>query len=270
MPANWFSVHIEVRAPGGDSHVIDEDSPDRLMDILEEHSGVVSAGGRSWSATISVKAPAAIDATTRGAAVVQEAANRAGMPAWPIIRAEAVREDVLDEDLKRPTLPELVSVPEAAEILGVSPQRVHELSRGGRGFPGPVYELRTGKLWLKAAMVAFAERRGRTPGRPDAVTRLRARIDAALAANPTRAIDDLRVADFVVWSGSSPAEVLFALKLRGELESVQRRMVAASFLSLLDAAGLGVTVAAEHDDNLAIKIDEYLAEGHAARVYELA
>jgi hypothetical protein len=56
------------------------------------------------------------------------------MPSWPSVRGEATRQDVLDEDNARPTLPELVSAPEAAEILGVSPQRVHELA-SSPGFP---------------------------------------------------------------------------------------------------------------------------------------
>jgi hypothetical protein len=87
------------------------------------------------------------------------------MPSWPIARAEAVRQDVLDAENARPTLPELVSVPEAAEILGVSPQRVRELTVTNPGFPEPMYELRTGKLWLRDAIDVFA-RRDRKPGRP--------------------------------------------------------------------------------------------------------
>jgi len=58
-------------------------------------------------------------------------AVKAGMPSWPSVRGEATRQDVLDEDNARPTLPELVSAPEAAEILGVSPQRVHEFAAAG-------------------------------------------------------------------------------------------------------------------------------------------
>jgi hypothetical protein len=36
---------------------------------------------------------------------------------------------------------------------------------GAYAFPEPVYELRTGKLWLRAAIEAFASRQ-RKPGRP--------------------------------------------------------------------------------------------------------
>jgi hypothetical protein len=93
-------------------------------------------------------------------------AANADMPAWPVVRAEAIRQDVLEAENRRPTLPELVSAPEAADILGVSSQRVHELAAGKADFPEPVYELRTGKLWLRDAIEAFGRRWERKPGRP--------------------------------------------------------------------------------------------------------
>lgn len=101
-----------------------------------------------------------------GSPLVQKLACKAGMPDWPLVRAEAVLQDVLDAANARPTLPELVSLPEAAELLGVSPQRVRELSVNNAGFPAPMYELRTGKLWLKDAISVFAQRWERKPGRP--------------------------------------------------------------------------------------------------------
>lgn len=72
---------------------------------------------------------------------------------------------MLDAQNVRPTLPELVSVPEAAEILGVSPQRVREFAATSASFPEPMYELRTGKLWLRDAIEASAAQ-DRKPGRP--------------------------------------------------------------------------------------------------------
>jgi hypothetical protein len=86
------------------------------------------------------------------------------------VRLEAVRHDVLDAENARPTLPPLVSAPEAAEILRVSAQRIHELAAANSRFPEAAYELRTGKLWLRDAVVAFAQRWERKPGRPRTVT----------------------------------------------------------------------------------------------------
>lgn len=162
---DWYSVYFETRAPAGAAVAADENAADALMDLLEGNSGTVSASRCSWGARVSVPAYDAREAADTGVALIQRMAIKAGMPAWPSARAEAVRQDVLEEDNARPTLPELVSAPEAAEILGVSPQRVHELA-GGPGFPEPMYDLRTGRLWLKNAVDAYAERRRRGPGRP--------------------------------------------------------------------------------------------------------
>lgn len=93
-------------------------------------------------------------------------AGQADMPAWPVVRVEAIRQDVLEVENSRPTLPELVSAPEVADILGVSSQRVHELAANKADFPEPVYELRTGKVWLRDAIEAFGRRWERKPGRP--------------------------------------------------------------------------------------------------------
>jgi hypothetical protein len=48
----------------------------------------------------------------------------------------------------------------------VSTQRLHELATGKAGFPEPIYELRTGKLWLRSAIEAFGRQWERKPGRP--------------------------------------------------------------------------------------------------------
>jgi hypothetical protein len=53
----------------------------------------------------------------------------------------------------------------------VSAQWVHELAAANR-FPEAAYELRTGKLWLRDAVVAFGRRWERKPGRPRTVTLL--------------------------------------------------------------------------------------------------
>ncbi len=167
MPAgtDWYSVYVETRAPAGTSAVAAENAADTLLDLLMDNSGTVSASDISWAARVSVLAFDAREAADTGVTLIQRMAVKAGMPSWPPVRAEATRQDVLDEDNARPTLPLLVSAPEAAEILGVSPQRVHELA-SSPGFPEPMYELRTGRLWLESAIRAFAERRQRRPGRP--------------------------------------------------------------------------------------------------------
>ena len=170
---DWFSVHLAARAPGS---LISEAelgaAGDRLMDLLAAHDGVVSAGDGAWSATISVQAEQARSAADLGGTLIEARAAAAGLPGWPVARLEALRQDVVDAENERPTLPALVSAPEAAEILGVSAQRVHELAAANPRFPEAAYELRTGKLWLRDAVVAFGRRWERKPGRPRTVTAL--------------------------------------------------------------------------------------------------
>ena len=83
----------------------------------------------------------------------------------PAVLVDAIRQDVLAEQLARPSLPDLGPAPEAADILGVRPQRLHQLVDERKDLPEPAYELRTGKLWLRAAIEAFGQRK-RQPGRP--------------------------------------------------------------------------------------------------------
>jgi hypothetical protein len=127
---------------------------------------VVSAGTGSWDATVSVQAASAWEAVMSGAPHIEKLACKVGMPDRPLVRAEAVLQDLLDAANARPTLPELVSLSEGAKLLGVYQRRVRELSANHAGFPAPMCELRTGKLWLKEVINAFAQRWERKPGRP--------------------------------------------------------------------------------------------------------
>ena len=94
------------------------------------------------------------------------AARRVGLPVGPIVRAEAVREDLFDEDLARPQWPDLVSGPEAAKMLGVTVQRVHQLAAAHSEFPRYAYKYDRVTLWHRAAIEKFKAGWDRKPGRP--------------------------------------------------------------------------------------------------------
>lgn len=256
---SWYSVHVQARAPEGIPHaVIDEAAADRLMDMLAEHDGIVSGGAGQWDATIGLDGSDPLSAAATAAALVESLAAKAGMPRWPTVRVEAVREDVLEEENARPTLPDLVSTPEAAEILGVSAQRLHELAAASREFPEAVYELRAGKLWLRDAIQAFEERRDRKPGRPDRGALLRQRVTSAL-------IDaGITVADTRVFLGHERTVVL---QLVPHGSPPARRRTAGRVVAALTSAGLGVTDEGSHS---AEDMEAYLAGGHPAEVYEFA
>lgn len=160
-----FTVRVETRAPKDVRDAVTDDAVDQLMDLLEPYEATVAAGPESWDATVTVLAGNSRHAIEQGSQLIDEMAAKAGLPSWPAVHVEAIRQDVLAEQLAHPLLPDLVSAPEAADILGVSAQRVHQIAAENTDFPEPVYELRAGRLWLRAAVQAFAERK-RLPGRP--------------------------------------------------------------------------------------------------------
>ena len=255
----WFSVHVQARAPeaGALRAVISDKAADKLMDLLADHDGVVASGDGRWDVTISVQENAPAEAAAEGAALVEAMASEAGMPRWPLVSVEAVRDDVLDEDNAGAALPELVSAPEAAEILEVSPQRVHELAEG-RSFPRPVYDLKVGRLWLRDAVEEYGRSRNRKPGRPDRETLMRQRAASALLdAGITSALAR-------VFIGDDGHAVIMQLAAGGPPH--MRRRIAAKAVAALDSAGLGVAaeVSGLHDD-----IAVYLADGNTAKLFEL-
>lgn len=65
------------------------------------------------------------------------------------------------------SVPELAGVSEAAAILGVSRQRVHQLARRHDAipsFPIPVARVKATPLWTRASIQSYAEQRRTTPG----------------------------------------------------------------------------------------------------------
>lgn len=156
---------IETR--GDDDQVVTDEAIDAFATALLPYAGTVSGGPgyRSWSAMIFVETPEAVAAAVAAESLVSKAAHDAGLPDWPVVRAEALREDVLDDDLARPQLPDLVTAPEAAQILGVSRQRVHALAAENRDFPDAVM-IGSIRAWYRAAIERFNEHWDRKGGWP--------------------------------------------------------------------------------------------------------
>lgn len=63
-------------------------------------------------------------------------------------------------------IPALASGREAANLLGVSRQRVHQLATQHPDFPAPVARLACGSIWLLSDVEDFARTWTRKPGRP--------------------------------------------------------------------------------------------------------
>ena len=123
---DWYSVTVEARSPDGAGQ-IDDDAVDAFADRIAEHSGTVSAGGSPprYAATFSLQKVNALGASRAAADLVRAIARDVGLPNWPVVRLDVVREDVHAEELAQPTMPDLVSGPEAAEMLGVCGEARH-------------------------------------------------------------------------------------------------------------------------------------------------
>lgn len=163
-----YSVTVETKAPEGDDQRVGVAAVEGLMDLLADYDGIVSGGPEwdSWDASVGVEADSAAEATSAGAGVILERAEKAGLPIWPVVRLEVIDEEALNEV---PTgLPDLVSGPEVGRILGVNRQRVHQLAHQHSQFPKPLYQLGVGSLWDRHAIERFAQQWERKPGRPRA------------------------------------------------------------------------------------------------------
>lgn len=112
-------------------------------------------------AVVTVYLPIAdmIKATCEGYDLAAEIVGRAP------VGVETITEEEQQRRAGEPTLPELMSAADIAELLGVARQRVHQL-RSTRAFPAPLAELRGGAVWDAAAVRKFAQGWARKPGRP--------------------------------------------------------------------------------------------------------
>jgi predicted DNA-binding transcriptional regulator AlpA len=63
----------------------------------------------------------------------------------------------------------LVSVPEIADMLGVSQQRVHQIIKAYSDFPLPEAELAIGRVWLRSGVEEWAGTHPRRSGRPSVI-----------------------------------------------------------------------------------------------------
>lgn len=166
MAGTWWSVLVEVEGPKR-TRALDPGDPrlGELMTTMESHSGSVSGGGRGYSVRLSVLVEDDAEAVTLGRALVRAGADAAGLPAWSVVRLEAVTDDLLGRDLAQPAMPELLGMAEVAVRLAVSRQRVAELRRRP-DFPQPWVDLAAGPVWFGDAIDRFLEGWERKPGRP--------------------------------------------------------------------------------------------------------
>lgn len=161
MTSWWVDVTIET---GQTRH-----SAELCLDIQQDLGpdatvgNTVPNGDLSMSNIIEAKTlPAAIRKMTDAAQTALAGRNLA----FVVVAVDACTEAKLELRVDTPNYPNLVSGPEAATILGVNRQRLHQLATGHRDFPEPLYRLGVGSLWLRQSIETFARNWDRRPGRP--------------------------------------------------------------------------------------------------------
>jgi hypothetical protein len=163
MAAYVVTVQIRPHVPEGfaDSQI------DTIGDLLVEHGGSFLGDSRGgWEMTFSIDAIDGQVAAGLALEIAHQICTAAALPVGDVVRLSAIRDDVEAAQLGMPGYPDLVSGTEAAKILGVSRQRLHQLASEHSQFPAPLYRLAVGSLWARASVKKFADEWERRPGRP--------------------------------------------------------------------------------------------------------
>lgn len=137
-----------------------------LSEDLEQYDPAVGQHEGGLSVTLAIDADDALSALRLAGEAVTTAAKQRDIEPGPLAGSRAVTWERAEAELDEPNYPDIVSAVEAADILHVSRQRVHQLWKDNPRFPTPLYELRTGPLWVRAGIEKFDREWERKPGRP--------------------------------------------------------------------------------------------------------
>ncbi|WP_446046397.1 hypothetical protein [Streptomyces olivaceus] len=148
-----YSVCVEFAVPDAPA-----DLYEALLDtLLERHpdSGPAlgPAGNGNLSMRLFINAGSVVDAVTRGIEYAQAAAMTQDITPDTVIGAEVLTEAELDRRNAQPLVPELAGVTEAAEIVGVTKQRISDLQPLRKHL---VQELAAGPVFLADGVRAYA------------------------------------------------------------------------------------------------------------------
>ncbi|MGH3906561.1 MAG: hypothetical protein ACRDTE_20625 [Pseudonocardiaceae bacterium] len=147
-------------------HALDEDTLDALADVADKRDASVSnrADGPGYTVTLQVKAR---DPLAAAKDAVRFACDEIGadLPGT-VVDLRVTTPEQYEAEASRPDFPPLASAADAAEILGVSRQRVHQLAASNTRFPAPIVRVGSGPLWTVPAIEHFDRIWDRKPGRP--------------------------------------------------------------------------------------------------------
>ena len=138
-----------------------------IGEALDTHDAVVAAipSREQFTVSMPVEARRASDAVRDACKQVMYELHHAGLPEH-LVAVEALDPEEYERRAWEPTVPDVVGPVEAAEILRVSRQRVHQLATENPRFPRPLIVTKSGSLWARSAVEAFDRSWTRKPGRP--------------------------------------------------------------------------------------------------------
>ena len=150
------SVAVEV-VPEGDEDVAK--IRDRYSSLREEvavRGGVTLDSGESdrYGARFTIAADEPGAAVEKGVAVLEEAADAAGVPRGRVADVKAPTVEELRAEGNGQELPELVDLCGMSDVLGVNRHLAPIVVRS-KGFPRPVAELNGGPVWELATVKEF-------------------------------------------------------------------------------------------------------------------
>jgi hypothetical protein len=147
---NEWSVRIE-------SVVVDEPSDDQIerlaVELEPDHGAVGINDDGSIGAQLMIEARSVHSASEKAFQHFRRACEIAGVKA-PMTSVEVQPWDVFEAEQDSPIVPELLGVTEMAAKLGVSRQRIAQLSER-EDWPPPVAQLAAGPVWAGPSVDRF-------------------------------------------------------------------------------------------------------------------
>lgn len=157
-----WTVRVTIATPA----ILTEQDLETLADLADKEDASVAnrADGPGYTVTVDVEAQDPLIAGRTGVRFARGTVG-ADLPG-AVVDLRITTPEQYEAEALRPDFPPLASAADAAEILGVSRQRVHQLAKSNTRFPAPIAQVGTGPLWTVPAIEHFDRTWERKPGRP--------------------------------------------------------------------------------------------------------
>ncbi|MGH3430587.1 MAG: hypothetical protein ACRDQZ_23975 [Mycobacteriales bacterium] len=159
--SKWIAqVTVATPAPLGEQHLVTLDEAAERWDATVANR----AEGPGFTLIIELDELDTIAAARTAVQVMRTVLGE--IATGQVVGLRVCTPEQFETEALRPDFPPLASAADAAEILGVSRQRVHQLAASNTRFPAPVARVGTGPLWTVPAIEHFARVWDRRPCRP--------------------------------------------------------------------------------------------------------